>query len=376
MRRSSIALVLVGVLGAASVACAAASGWLLQSTPNPTPARGPELDGVSCASKGACTAVGSYFPPGASDVTLAERWNGRRWSPQSTPNPATGSGLNSVSCTSNSACTAVGDDTGNTDVTLAELWNGREWSIRSTPNPDKDSELSGVSCASENACIAVGASFKGRGEVSSTLVERWNGRRWSIQATPPAKYGELYGVSCPSQNACAAVGSYSKGTLAESWNGSKWSIQTTPSTGSSGRDTKLLGVSCPSTNVCTAVGYSPKGTLAESWNGSEWSIQTIPSPGSHSILSGVSCVSERACSAVGYNGTGGFISIGADITTLAERWDGTKWVLEHTPNHPGGKPSVLTGVSCASNGACTAVGFYGNSHPAAWGMLAEGWSGG
>jgi hypothetical protein len=81
---------------------------------------------VSCASATACTAVGDYNN-GTTGVTLAERWNGSTWSIQPTPNPAGApvSLLNGVSCASATACTAVGGyNNGTAGVTLAERWNG------------------------------------------------------------------------------------------------------------------------------------------------------------------------------------------------------------------------------------------------------------
>ena len=53
---------------------------------------------------------------------MAERWNGTAWAMQSIPNPNGSGQLNGVSCTSASACTAVGYYGGY--VTLAERWNG------------------------------------------------------------------------------------------------------------------------------------------------------------------------------------------------------------------------------------------------------------
>jgi len=107
-------------------------------------------------------------------VTLAERWNGTKWSIQTTPNPAGGSEIHliRVSCTSATACTAAGFySNATTTVTLAERWNGTRWSIQTTPNPagGSNSMLNGVSCASATACTAVGGSSNG------TLAEGWNG---------------------------------------------------------------------------------------------------------------------------------------------------------------------------------------------------------
>jgi hypothetical protein len=61
-----------------------------------------DLEGVSCSSAKACTAVGS-----SGNDTLAERWDGRNWAVQSTLNPVTGtyfSELVGVSCSSACAC--------------------------------------------------------------------------------------------------------------------------------------------------------------------------------------------------------------------------------------------------------------------------------
>jgi hypothetical protein len=81
---------------------------------------------VSCTSATACTAAG-FYSNATTTVTLAERWNGTTWSIQTTPNPTGGSGstLDGVSCASAKACTAVGGyNNGTTGVTLAERWNG------------------------------------------------------------------------------------------------------------------------------------------------------------------------------------------------------------------------------------------------------------
>jgi hypothetical protein len=353
------------------VPAAAASGWSIEATPNPNLR---ELHGVSCAAVGACTAVGEYFS-GHTDVTLAERWNGTRWAIQHTLNPAGGSviGLRGVSCASARACTAVGEYiSGSTYVPLAERWNGTRWSIQHTSNPAGGSStfLDGVSCPSTSACTAVGQYNNGTTDVM--LAERWNGTRWSIQHTPNPVGGSsilLYGVSCPSTRACTAVGQYNNGaeevTLAERWNGATWSIQHTanPTGGSSNI---LDGVSCPSTSACTAVGAYSNGTisgvpLAERWNGTRWSIQHTPSPtGGSGILDAVSCPSTGDCTAVGhYPG-------GANEVTLAERWNGTSWSIQRTPNPAGASTNQLFGVGCASTGACTAVG-------ASDGALAERW---
>jgi hypothetical protein len=212
---------------------------------------------------------------------LAERWNGTKWSIQNTPNPrgSTQIGLQGVSCTSASACTAVGAYfNGIARLPLVERWNGTKWSIQRASNPTASTygELNAVACTSQNACTAVGDYNNNAGYV--TLAERWNGTRWFIQDTPNptgSRQTILYGIGCTSGSACTAVGERAPRklrTLAERWNGTKWSIQSTPyPRGSSGGDT-LYGIACTSSSSCIAAGgygdtTNLARTLAERWNG-------------------------------------------------------------------------------------------------------------
>lgn len=331
-----------------------------------------EFKSVSCPSETACTAVGSSSRSATTQVTLAERWNGRRWSVQPTPspNPNPFSELNSVSCASQAACVAVGDynPPAGTGRTLAEHWNGKHWSIQKTPNAPGGaaSELTGVSCTSPTACTAVGT-YDTAGNMV-TLAERWNGKRWSIQPTPnpgDAKDSVLSSVSCVSMTVCTAVGTIDRGprrnvtnTLAERWDGKHWSIEDTPRSGVSESD--LNGVSCDSKTTCTAVGARDADghTLVERWNGHRWSPQPSPSSGKGiSVLDGVSCASRTACTAVGtFNRPGG------DLVTLVERWGGKRGLIQQTPDPTGATLSELDGVSCGVKMLCTAVGLFRVHH--------------
>lgn len=334
--------------------------WSTQTTPNPT-GEGPiSLYGVSCVSTTACIAVGNAgISPGR---TLAESWNGAEWAIQSTPNP-TGEvsfiSLQGISCTSATACTAVGAyNSPGGRVTLAERWNGTAWSIQATPNPSGtlNSMLSAVSCSSATACTAVGQYNDSSGY--KTLVESWNGTTWSIQSNPNPEGIEsssFDGVSCTSATACTAVGWYRREEnltiLVERWNGTEWSIQSTPNASGDA----LSAVFCMSATSCIAVGNSEGRAIAASWNGSEWSIQKTVTPmgTEETSLNGVSCTSASSCTAVG-----AYPNPSGTRLTLAERWDGASWSLQMTPNPVGSLSSGLNGVSCASVVGCAAVGHY------------------
>jgi hypothetical protein len=256
--------------------------------------------------------VGTSYTHTTEPKTLIESWNGSTWAIVPSPNQAAGrlgvNYLDGVSCVSASACTAVGfywTNSRRVPKTLIESWNGTAWTIVPSPSPGTGSNyLSSVSCTSATACTAVG---NGTG----TLIESWNGSTWSVVPSPTPPGGAvLFSVSCPSVTACTAVG-HAGQTFAESWNGSTWSIVPTPNVG--GATNVLDGVFCTSATACTAVGDSqgtgsPARTLVESWDGTAWTIVPSPNAGGarrNNGLGSVSCPTAATCTAVGGYGITG-----------------------------------------------------------------------
>jgi hypothetical protein len=333
------------------------------------------LFGVSCTSATACTAVGYDLNSTGNLVTLAERWDGETWATESTT-AVSGQTLFGVSCTSATTCIAVGSGP---DGALAEGWNGTKWTVETVPSPTGSSQngLSAVSCASATACTAVGSNLSSNRE-GLALVERWNGKKWTVEPTTAVNSQALSAVSCTSATACSAVGSGSEGPLAESWNGTKWTVETIPTPAGSSDDS-LSAVSCASATACTAVGSDLKSTghdvtLVERWNGKKWAFQPSPKPhgATGSFFAGVSCASAESCTADGFDKN----TVG-DFVTLAEGWNGTRWAIEATPNPAHIEITQLYGVSCASAAACTAVGTYViEASPADTNVtVTQGWNG-
>jgi hypothetical protein len=338
-----------------------------QTTPNPSGATENIFHGVACASASACVAVGDDRNSSKAWVPLAGGWNGGEWQLQSVPLPsgATEGALEGVSCSSATACTAVGwyhvTSTGENQL-LAERWNGSEWTVQATPTQSGKPlyvALNGVTCSSATSCVAVGYYWK-TGLQATTIIISWNGSEWKTQSSPsPKEFNKLTSVSCTSASACTAVGTQYSEALIERWNGTEWSVQT----GASGGPSGLSGVACTSATACTAVGSNG----AESWNGTTWTKQTIPTPSGakETVLEGISCSSSTSCFAAGsYTNSSGV------KVTLGDAWNGTEWGEMATPNPVGAIRSRLYAASCPSASECAAVGQY-ESSAGVWLTLGE-----
>jgi hypothetical protein len=216
------------------------TGWQVQPTPD---VQGPEpspLGAVSCPRKRTCTAT--VASNGADSLPLVERWSARSnaWTLQAAQKPAGAEGatFTGVSCPDGRVCFAVGESFGPEDPvfpraipSLAERWDGSRWSIMPTPNPTPPpglrplATLLGVSCSGRRACHAIGNSFDSTGPI--TIGERLDGASWQLESIPNLTFHSpgLGGVSCPSRRSCMAVGGwfqllvhgYIGGTVAARW---------------------------------------------------------------------------------------------------------------------------------------------------------------
>jgi hypothetical protein len=161
--------------------------------------------------------------------------------------------------------------------------------------------------------------------------------------------------------------------------GRAWRVEPTPNQNrTSAGINELSAISCTSGRACSAVGShaaslsSPSFTLAERWNGTRWRIQhTILLKGAESsALSGVSCASATACTAVG----SAYYKARRRSVNLAEAWNGKSWRIQAIPTPKGSTGGNLSAVSCTSPKACTTVGFYDNSAGRVL-AVAERWNG-
>ena len=370
-----IVLLLTTRVAQAATACplaaAAACPWTVVASPN-VGTGANELLGISAVSRSDVWAVG-YSTNGSAQQALIEQWNGTSWVVVPSPSPAgsNGSVFGAVKALSANDIWAVGEylNSSNVDLTLTEHWNGTSWSIVPSPNMGTSTNLlNGVTAVSHSDVWAVGEFFNNGNY--QTLTEQWNGASWSI--VPSANMGSgtnfLDGVAAVSASDIWAVGEdftlfTPAQTLVEHWNGTSWSV--VPSPNLSSNASILFAVTAISTSDVWAVGYgfnsadTLQSTLTEHWNGTSWSIVPSPNPrgATSNTLYGVTFVTTHDVWAVGQ----AFISSSNTRQTLIEQWNGTNWIVWHSPS-PGATTNDLTGASSVPRTAQVwAAGYYNNS---------------
>ncbi len=355
--------------------------WQIVPSPN-VGTVGSQLSSMAAVSATDIWAVGYDYTNVYSNRTLAEHWNGSQWSV--VPSPNVGSDVNylyGVSALATNNIWAVGFYRNDVLRTLVEHWDGSKWSIIPSPNVgSSDNQLEAVVALSANNIWATGTYFNPQNpHANLTLVEHWNGSKWSVVPSPNTHetINDLVAVAAISANNIWAVG-YGETpgyiTLVEHWNGSKWSIVKSPNA-PHGNNT-LQGLSVLAANNIWAVGFyydnkhNRDKTLVEHWNGTAWSIINSPDKGSDfDRLLAVTAISPTDIWAVGddmsseasYQNTGTF--------TLIEHWNGTSWQIVKSP-----RPSISFSSLAATltiSGTVWAVGYYYNNQDKYYETLVE-----
>src|SRR5258708_8264474 len=140
-----------------------------------------------------------------------------------------------------------------------------------------------------------------------------------------------------------------------------WTIRKSPNATVPGG--QLNAVSCSAASACTAVGtnISTSGvnvTLAERWNGTSWQHQRTPNPPNDTVpirspdLLRVSSPASHFCAAVGA------YQVDSVGISLAEPWNGTRLTRQSFPAPVGSTSAGLDQVSCTSARFSEAVGTY------------------
>jgi len=261
---------------------------------------------------------------------------------------------------------------------LIEHWNGSRWSVVPSPNPSSTLNiLYGVAAVTTNDVWAVGYAATAS---SGAVIMHWNGSVWTVVPNPPSSvfFSNLMAVAVISANDVWAVGSGrvfdDDVTLTLHWDGTAWSFVSSPNVAGE-VDNTLSGVAAVASNDVWAVGtQQPESltdphTLTLHWDGSAWSIVPSPNDGGNTVdnhLLATAAVASNDVWAVGFSGFG----------TLAEHWDGIRWSIVPTPGTANGAdPSFLPGIVALSTNNVWTVGESFDSHISLSRTLTEQWNG-
>jgi hypothetical protein len=319
-------------------------------------------------------AVGTRQVDGSTDFrTLAEHFDGRKFSVVHTPNPATIDRLFGVVDLAPNNVWAVGNDFNLSTLsyqTLVEHFDGTAWSVVSSPNRGtRYDALQSVAATGSSDVWAVGATqTSGQTIRNLSLIEHFDGTAWAIVPSPNPRgetNAQLLGATALSATDVWAVGfgHGGAGTLAEHWDGRRWSIVRTPNVVQGGSN-QLTSVNALATNDVWAVGSSQAAggaarTLTEHWDGSSWTIVPSPNEGNeNNWLFGVTHLSATDLWSVGVwvkqLPEGGFVN-----QTLTQRWNGSAWTTVASPDP--GLDNILLGTAAVGPSLILGVGGFTNS---------------
>jgi hypothetical protein len=369
---SRIAVALVTAAAAASALTTPALG-AASADSRPGAATPGALLSVDAVTASDVWTAGYQQPQPGTATPLAEHWDGNGWRRTKTPLPEGQpyGTLQSISVVSDDDVWAVGYASvvsGGASTTLAEHWNGKRWSVVPTAEPEGStwSALQSVTAISADNVWAVGY-FYNSGDGGS-VIEHWDGSQWSLVASadPAGAYKPgLQAVTARSASDIWAVGSYfddsgAADTLIEHWNGTKWRLVASPDEPGS-PDTELHAVTAPAKGDVWATGFAFTGStyipVAAHWDGTSWQLMhaVVPNGSQDAYLYGVTAVGAHALWATGYYITGGAYQ------TLAERWNGKAWRVVSTQDVSGGS-NYLFGVDAISKDSVWAAGFAFTDH--------------
>jgi hypothetical protein len=352
------------------ITCASIS--VAQSTPAvgswqvvPSPNGGKQADGnvflaTAALSSTDVWAIGAEPNPSQFlTATLAEHWDGVRWS--IVPTPAISAPtvqLNSIAAVNSGNVWAAGySDNPNClcGQTIVEHWNGSRWTRLTTPNPGVADYLTGIAATSATDVWVVGYEWISN-FVEFPLLLHYDGRTWRIFNTSRLQFGQLSSVFARSTNDVWAVGWTGQTpkvkALALHWNGRFWKRAAFPT--ESGGWIVLKNVFGVAGNDVWAVGsyqFSDINGLSlrarsYHWNGSVWSPVTVGLSG-YSYLDSITAKATDDVWAVGE----GIVFPSLNELQVTFHWNGSVWSNVSNPNQ-----GVLYGVSASSSSDVWAVG--------------------
>jgi hypothetical protein len=338
--------------------------WSVDPSPNLS-THDNNLAAVSAASSRDVWAVGNYYTQDNPNVfrNLALHWDGTRWTAIAPPNVGTQENtLFGVSTLPGGQAWAVGyyaDQTFRMRTLIEHEQNG-QWTVVPSPDPARARDLLfAVKAVGPNDVWADGYREDTADGTFSTLVEHWDGRRWSVVPSPnPAPNGnELFGIAGSDPHHVYVVGQqlgtgFPSLALAMRWNGRRWRVLRTPVDKSRSYDPyaattlghRLLAVGDQETDVTpqTTLSFSSHDDLIPSQDVGAGENDLYGVGSNDAAAWAVGRVTDRSTDAQG---------------PLIEQLSGRGWTSMTVPNPSAdGGNAGLGGVTVAPDGEAWAVG--------------------
>jgi len=314
------------------------------------PAFESSVFGMAAVSANDVWAVGITTPTHYWYGTLAAHWDGSSWTEVASPYPASPNNPNSalwavtlVPGAIASNVWAVGSTGG---AALAAQWNGNGWNLFAPPGMSGGNVLKGVVAISPNDIWAVGYGSHVGASITRTVIDHYDGVSWSSVSSPDpstTSSDELLSVSAASATDIWAVGDSIVGTthrtLVEHWDGTKWSIVASPNVGPS--NNTLNAVGSLSTSNAWAVGTWTDSadrteTLTQRWDGTSWTVVQSPTIDAGNVdndLQSLVAISPDNIWAAGVISQQKTIIFHPIFTSpLVEHWDGQGWSVVPSPD--------------------------------------------
>jgi uncharacterized protein YunC (DUF1805 family) len=355
-----------------------------------------QVRSVSCASAGNCGAGGFYTDSsGRTQAFVVSQVNGTWRTAIRVPGTATlnqtgNAEVDSVSCASAGNCSAGGyykDGSWDYQAFVVSQVNGTWRTAIQVPgtaalNQQGYAWVGSVSCGSAGNCSGGGqyedSSWSGQAFVVSQVNGTW---RPAIQVPGTATLNHggawIVSVSCASAGNCSAGGSYYDSSggrqvfVVSQVNGTWRTARQVPGTATlnSGGGADIYSVSCSSPGNCSAGGTYWTGSghafVVSQVNGTWRTAIQVPgtatlSQGNGAVLASVSCASAGNCSAGGWYQDGSGHTQAFVVSQVNGTWR-TAIRAPGTATLNSGGAAWTVSVSCASAGNCSAGGGYTDS---------------
>jgi hypothetical protein len=318
--------------------------WGVATEVSGSPGGSGSFSSVSCTAATTCTVVGS---DGSGEPIYEVDSNGVWGTPAEVTGASGGSGsFAGVSCTQANDCTAVGVDGSGEPIYATE--SGGTWGTVTEISGTQATTASfaSVSCVGVGSCAAVGGDSDGH-----PIYATETSGVWGTPVEVPGGPGSFTGVSCTGSGNCTAVGRENSLPVSATETNGVWGSPTVvnQSMPGSGVAATFSAVSCVTVADCTAVGGDSNGQpIYATETAGVWGTATELVTSASGSFTAVSCIDPTDCSAIG-NSPGEAL----DATETAGDWSSPTTIASDSGT------TVVTGLSCAGAGTCTAVGYDG-----------------